>query len=229
LTLRGKRLSPVFSHILFDWYCPRGVIDYENHIPSADLTVIATTNGVVARKETHPAIIDLLLQAMQEEHSGASILHPADYFPTQTDPEYPMAQRAIDFYKNGPSVLLRCLPFWMVTHVQRLLAALLGSMVIVLPLFNFGPKMYMWFLRERMSKLYGGLRSIEKQLQKGKYESSTRRLSKRIEKIDYTASHLWIPTRHSALLFSLKVHCNLIRTRLVARLAEVRAQAVKAA
>jgi TRAP-type uncharacterized transport system substrate-binding protein len=110
---KAEALTRIFPYLV-RLVLPRGVIDYENHIPSADLTVIATTNGVVVRKETHPAIIDLLLQTMLEEHAGASIMHPAGYFPTQTDPEYPMAQRALDFYKDGPSFLNKYLPLWMV-------------------------------------------------------------------------------------------------------------------
>ena len=73
-----------------------------------------------------------------------------------------MAEAAVDFYKNGPSFLKRYLPFWMVSHVQRLLAVLLAAGVIVYPLFNFAPKLYRWFLQDRMRKLYRRLRVVEK-------------------------------------------------------------------
>ena len=43
-------------------------------------------------------------------------------FPTQTDPEFPVAQSARDFYKNGPSFLNRYLPFWMTNYAQRAIA-----------------------------------------------------------------------------------------------------------
>ena len=49
----------------------------------------------------------------------------------------------------------------MVSHVQRLLAVLLAAGVIVYPLFSFAPKLYRWFLQDRMRKLYRRLRIVE--------------------------------------------------------------------
>jgi len=43
------------------------------------------------------------------------------------------------------------------------------------------------------------------------------------------SKNLSVPIRHSALLFSLKIHINLIRTRLAARLAEQRYPTAKVA
>jgi hypothetical protein len=40
-------------------------------------------------------------------------------FPTTTDPELAMAEPAQDFYKNGPSLLPRYLPFWMINFYQE--------------------------------------------------------------------------------------------------------------
>ena len=61
---------------------PRGVIDYENKIPAADVALIATTNAVLVRKEIHPAIIDLLAQTMQTVHGAPGIFQRAGEFPT---------------------------------------------------------------------------------------------------------------------------------------------------
>ena len=79
---------------------PRGVVDYERKVPAADVILIATTNVVLVRKEIHPAIIDLLVQTMVEVHSGPGIFQRVGEFPTQTDPEFPVAQEARDFYRK---------------------------------------------------------------------------------------------------------------------------------
>jgi TRAP-type uncharacterized transport system substrate-binding protein len=218
---KAEALTRIFPYLV-RLVLPRGVIDYENHIPSADLTVIATTNGVVVRKETHPAIIDLLLQTMLEEHAGASIMHPAGYFPTQTDPEYPMAQRALDFYKDGPSFLNKYLPLWMVPHVQRLLAVLLAGGVIVYPLFNFAPRLYQWFLKGRMSKLYRRLRIVEEELQAELTVPQVVALQTDLENINRAARIL--PKRNSDLFFDFNRHIESTRTLLASRLAEERSQ-----
>jgi TRAP-type uncharacterized transport system substrate-binding protein len=218
---KAEALTRIFPYLV-RLVLPRGVIDYENHIPSADLTVIATTNGVVVRKETHPAIIDLLLQTMLEEHAGASIMHPAGYFPTQTDPEYPMAQRALDFYKDGPSFLNRYLPFWMTSYAKRTLAVLVAVFAITIPLFNLAPKLYMWFVRQFVTKTYRRLRIIEKTLQTGLTAPQVVELQADLENIDRAARIL--PMRHSDLFFAMRLHIDLIRTQLALRLIEARSQ-----
>jgi hypothetical protein len=56
---------------------------------------------------------------MKEEHEGPGLFQRAGEFPTSFDPEYPMSQIAIDYYKNGPSLLPKYLPFWMTIYAQR--------------------------------------------------------------------------------------------------------------
>jgi TRAP-type uncharacterized transport system substrate-binding protein len=144
----------------------QGVVDFEKNIPPSDVSLIAITTSVVVRKSLHPALVYLLAQTLVEEHSAARIFQRASEFPTQTDPEFPMAEGAVDFYKNGSPFLNRYLPFWIVPHVLRLFAVLLAGGVIVYPLFNFAPKLYQWFLQDRMRKLYRRLRIVEEASQK---------------------------------------------------------------
>ncbi len=180
---------------------PKGMIDYERIIPATDVTVIATTNAVLVRNDIHPAIIDLLTQTMLEAHGEPGLFHKAGDFPTQTDPEYPVAQSARDFYKNGPSFLHRYLPFWIVTHVQRLLAVLLAGGAIAYPLFNFAPKLYQWFLQDRMGKLYRRLRVVEQELQAELTVPQVITLQTDLENINRSARIL--PRRNSDLFLIL--------------------------
>ena len=98
-------------------------------IPATDLILIAASNVVLVRKDIHPALIGLLAQAIKEEHGKPGVFQQAGEFPKLPDPEYPMAEAAVDFYKNGPSFLNRYLPFWMVSHAQRLFAVLLAGAI----------------------------------------------------------------------------------------------------
>jgi len=76
---------------------PQGVIDFEKNIPSSDVSLIALTTAVVVRKSLHPALVYILAQALAEEHRAAGFLNRAGEFTTQTDPEFPMAERAVQF------------------------------------------------------------------------------------------------------------------------------------
>ena len=74
------------------------------------------------------------------------------------------SQSARDFYKNGPSFLNQYLPFWMTSYVQRVIAVLVAAIAIVVPVFNYAPKFYLWFIRERVRRLYRRLRVVDKEL-----------------------------------------------------------------
>ena len=84
------------------------------------------------RKDLHPELVYLLAQTLAEEHGAAGIFHRAGDFPTQTDPEFSIAEEAREFYKNGPSFLQRYLPFWMINFSKRMLAVLLAGIAIVI-------------------------------------------------------------------------------------------------
>ena len=206
---------------------PRAVIDFERVIPATDLILIAASNVVLVRKDIHPALIGLLAQAIKEEHGKPGVFQQAGEFPKLPDPEYPMAEAAVDFYKNGPSFLNRYLPFWMVSHVQRLLAVLLAGGVIVYPLFNFAPKLYRWFLQDRMRKLYRRLRTVEKAMKANLTASQLAALQSDLENIDRVSAVL--PMRHSETYFSLKRDIDATRTHLASRLIEARTQTAKVA
>ena len=64
---------------------------------------------------------------MVEAHGGANIFQRSGEFPNSTDPEYPVAPAAIDFYKTGPSFMQRYLPLWLSVHAQRAIAVLVAA------------------------------------------------------------------------------------------------------
>jgi hypothetical protein len=201
------------------------VIDFERIVPAIDMILIATPNVVLVRKDIHPALIDLLAQTIVEAHGKPGIFQQAGEFPTLIDPEYPVAQSARDFYKNGPSFMNRYLPFWMTNYVQRIIAVLVAVIAIVLPVFNFAPKLYEWFLQDRMRKLYRRLRIVEDASQTELTAPQVVSLQTELENIDRAARIL--PQRHSDLFFILEHHITLTRTQLASRLVEVRRQITK--
>jgi uncharacterized protein len=204
---------------------PRAVIDFERIVPAIDMILIATPNVVLVRKDIHPALIDLLAQTIVEAHGKPGVFQQAGEFPTLIDPEYPVAQSARDFYKNGPSFMNRYLPFWMTNYVQRIIAVLVAVIAIVLPVFNFAPKLYQWFLQDRMRKLYRRLRIVEDASQTELTAPQVVSLQTELENIDRAARIL--PQRHSDLFFILEHHITLTRTQLASRLVEVRRQITK--
>jgi TRAP-type uncharacterized transport system substrate-binding protein len=207
-----SRLFPNLSHLVL----PQGAVDLEKNIPPMDVNLIATTNVVVVRKNLHPELVYLLANTMQEEHSGATIFNRAGEFPTQTDPEYPMTEEAVDYYKNGPSFLQRYLPFWMINYAKRVAAIVVAAVAIVIPLFTFTPKLYAWLLNLRLARLYRRLRLVNARLKGELTAEQVTALQNDLDHIDRAANIL--PMRHSDLFFALLMHIDMTRTRLTARL-----------
>jgi len=196
---------------------PRGVIDYERKIPAQDVVLIATTNVVLVRKELHPAIVDLLAQAMTEVHSAPGLFQRLNEFPTPADPEYPVADEAREFFKNGPSFLNRYLPFWVTNYVKRAIAAFVAAIAIILPLFSYGPRIYRWFVEYRLRALYRRLRAIERHLKDDISAKDIAELKAQVERLDREIIGLGVPIRHSDLYFAMKSHLTLVHNRLEMR------------
>jgi TRAP-type uncharacterized transport system substrate-binding protein len=207
---------------------PRGVIDYQNKVPATDVILIATTNVVLVRKEIHPAIIDLLAQTIMEVHGPPGIFQRVDEFPTQSDPEYPMSDEARDFYRNGPSLLNRYLPFWVTNYVKRGIALLVALIAIIIPMFSYGPDLYRWLVQYRMRPLYRRLRVIETTLQTATSAPEIAALEGEVESLDRAIHGLGVPVKHSDLYFTLKSHLNLVRTRIGLRHTEMRGKGTAA-
>jgi TRAP-type uncharacterized transport system substrate-binding protein len=203
---------------------PQGVIDLEHNIPSADINLIGTTNAVVVRGDLHPEIIDLLAKTLVEVHNGAGIFQRAGEFPTQTDPEFPVADGAREFYKDGPSYLNEYLSYWTVSLIKKIIAVILSCTVILVPFSNLAPKLTRWVVSDRMRYLYRRLRIVEAKMQADLTASQLDALQSELEEIDQTASNLGVPIRHSDLFFELKIHINLMRQRLGSRRAALQSE-----
>jgi TRAP transporter TAXI family solute receptor len=207
-----EALTRVFPYLV-RLVLPRGVIDYESKIPPTDVVLIGTTNVVLVRKDLHPAIIDLLAQAMTAVHSAPGLFQHLNEFPNLADPEYSIADEAREFFKNGPSFLNRYLPFWVTNYVKRAAAVLLTA-IAVFPLLSYGPRIYRWFVEYRLLKLYKRLRSIERHLKDNIAIKDVEELKAQVESLDREIVALGVPMRHSDIYFTMKSHLNLVRNRL---------------
>ena len=220
----AEALTRIFPYLV-RLVLPRGAIDLQRKLPIADTTLVATTNVLMVRKGVHPAIVDLLAIAISQAHSSPGLFHKVGEFPTETDPEYPMSQGARDFYKNGPTFLNWYLPFWMTNYAQRVIAVLVAVIAIVVPVFNYMPKLFLWFIHDRIRRLYRRLRIVDNALLAGVGASEMKVLQAELESIVRAANI--VPMRSSELFFELKSHID--RTRGNFASAESRSRRAKVA
>ena len=70
---------------------PEGVADLARDIPTRDVRLIAATAELVAREGTHPALIQLFVQAAQKIHGGTGWFARTGQFPRALDTGWPLA------------------------------------------------------------------------------------------------------------------------------------------
>ena len=215
----AEALTRIFPYLV-RVVLPRGAVDLGRKLPVSDTTLVATTNVLMVRKGVHPAIVDLLALAISQAHASPGLFHKVGEFPTETDPEYPMSQGARDFYKNGPSFLNWYLPFWMTNYAQRVIAVLVAVIAIVVPIFNYVPKLFLWFIHDRVRRLYRRLRIVDNALLSGPDASEMKALHTELESI-VRASNI-VPMRSSELFFELKSHIDHTRSNLASAKARSR-------
>jgi TRAP transporter TAXI family solute receptor len=184
---------------------PQGVLDIEKDLPPADVSLIANTNRVLVRSDLHPEIVYLLLKAMVAEHSQPGIFQRAGEFPKGTDPEYPLAESAVEFYKNGPSFMQRHVPLWLSVHIQRLIAVLATVIAVVIPLFHYLPLLYRWNVRRRLLYWYARLQALEASIDSnyGSRENSAE-VQNELQRIEDAVSHIHFPLAFSDQVYNLR-------------------------
>jgi hypothetical protein len=181
------------------------------------VVLLAPKASLVARKDLHPAIQYLLLQAATEIHSGPGIFRKAGQFPAPESIDLPLSSDAQQFYKSGRPFLQRHLPFWLAVLAQQLLVVLIPVLGVLYPLLRFAPAAYGWAMRRRVFRLYGELKVLEDELVSRGAQEDVADLVTRLEQLEDRTSRFRLPVSFRPLLYALRLHMNLVRQRLQRR------------
>jgi TRAP-type uncharacterized transport system substrate-binding protein len=191
---------------------PMGVGDLATNRPPADISLIAPKASLIVRRDLHPALKYLLLEAATEIHSPPGIFARAGQFPAAEPGDVPLSRDAQQFYKSGSPFLQRYLPFWLATLASRLLVLLIPVMGIAYPLLRFAPALYGWSMRRRVFRLYGELKFIEAEIVNGTGPASAEVID-RLHRLEDRADRLQMPAAFANLLYQLRTHIQLVRQR----------------
>ena len=191
---------------------PRGVTDLTKDQPPTDVILIATKASLVVRKDLHPAIQYLLLNAAVEIHSGASIFHHANHFPAAEAIDIPLSNEALRFYKSGLPFLNDYFPFWMAALIGKLVILLIPILGVLYPMMRFLPRLYDWAMRSKVLRMYGELRLLEDEMTNARGAGrDTREMVGRLDRLDEQANHLRVPIAYASMLYMLRNHIDLVR------------------
>ena len=191
---------------------PRGVADLALDVPPRDIHLIAPTTMLVARESTHPALVQLFVQAAREIHAEPGWFARAGQFPNKEDVELPLAAEAERFYKNGPPLMQRYLPFWLANLIDRMWVVLISIVAILIPLSRIVPPLYAFRIRSRVFRWYRQLREIEDSISKERTPPAE--LLAELNKLDAKAERVAVPLAYTDELYALRSHIALVRERL---------------
>jgi TRAP transporter TAXI family solute receptor len=207
-----------FSGVLI----PAGLADLGKNLPTEDTHLIGPTAMLVVRKDFHPELMWLLLEAATKVHGKGSQLSQPGEFPSvnSVDPDLALPADATSYYKSGPPVLHRIMPFWMASQVDRLKIMLIPVVMLLMPLFRLTPPLVRWRTRRKIYLWYNSLRDIDEKLIAGISVADLRRELARLREIEDQVGAVNVPLSYMEEFYNMRFHLQMVRSKLEKLLAD---------
>lgn len=201
-----SRRFPFLSPVML----PRGVVDLARDMPPANIRLIAPTATLVARDSLHPALVQLFVQAARQIHGAPGWFQRKGTFPSVENTERPLAAEAERFYRSGPPLLQRYLPFWLANLIDRMWVVMVSIIAILIPLSRVVPPLYEFRVRSRIFRWYGQLRRLEDAVG----DRPVPELLAELDSLEDRAGHISVPLSYADELYALRSHIHMVRKRL---------------
>ena len=189
---------------------PEGAINLKKNIPSREINLVAPAATLLAKETLHPALSDLIMQITTEMFSSGNLLAADGQFPSPQYLDFPLSTEAARFYKNGPSLLQRYLPFWAATLIDRLKVLLLPLLALLIPLMKILPPTYRWSVRKRIFHWYEQLQHIDQSSNEIASEENLELCLANLDKIEQEVREIEIPLSYANELYMLRQHIDLL-------------------
>src|SRR5258708_12879188 len=124
---------PGLKHVVL-W---RGIISLARDIPNSDVDLLASRNRLRVRKDLHPALQYLLLEAMREVHWAPGPFNRLGEFPGEQPNDLPLSPTAEAFYRSGPSFWQRYTSFWLTSLLTRIVFFVIPVFAALVPFIGF--------------------------------------------------------------------------------------------
>ena len=138
---------PGLKHVVL-W---QGLISLTGDIPNSDVNLLALRNRLLVRKDLHPALQYLLLEAMREVHGALGPFNRLGEFPAEQPNDLPLSPTAQAFYRSGPTLWQRYASFWLTSLLNRIAFFVIPVIVALIPVIGFALTFHRW-LHIRRSK-----------------------------------------------------------------------------
>lgn len=189
----------------------RGVVDIGQDVPAADIPLVAPVAQLVVRKDLHPAIEALLIDAATAIHSQGTLLAPAGQYPDPDLIDLPISDQARRYYQNGPSFLRRYFSFDVANFLERAWVLAIPLLTLLFPLVRVAPPIYRWRVRRKIYVWYEDLRTLE---ERGRSTDDTDERDKVLEELETLQAEIGaveVPLSYTDDLYRLRSHVEFVK------------------
>jgi uncharacterized protein len=198
---------PGLKHVVL-W---RGLISLASDIPDSDIDLLASRNRLLVRKDLHPALQYLLLEAMREVHWAEGPFNRLGEFPAEQPNDLPLSPTAEAFYRSGPTFWQRYTSFWLTSLLNRIVFFVIPVVAALIPVIGFAPRFYRWLRVRRINQLHRALGNVERELAQSEDRSRFVEYQTRIAEIESAVRTLKVARPFEVDLQRLRIHLRMVQ------------------
>jgi TRAP-type uncharacterized transport system substrate-binding protein len=196
---------------------PKGSIDVQKIIPSADVKLIATTTSLAVRKEFNKDLQFLMLIAMKNLNRNPDMLFfsKRQEFPAYMDASIEASSVALKFYDYGIPEIMRYLPHSISGFANRFWVMLLSiaTMIYTLTKFNVRLRAIRYRVKHRIG--YGKLLEIEKRIANKKLDvNEQQKLITDIDQLNLNIINETVPSGFESEYFQFMLATELLKNKI---------------
>ena len=195
---------------------PKGAIDLGADIPKQDVVLLGPMVELLAVKNLHPALSDLLLEAATQIHGKPGIFQQRAEFPAPIEHTIHVSEDANRYYKSGKSFWYRYMPFWLASLLSRVVVVFIPTLVIMIPMIKMVPAFFRWRVQTHIYQRYRELLSLERVYTAEKDPHRQEELRKNFDRIEEKVNRMKFKSRYADQIYGLRGHIDYVR-RLVER------------
>jgi TRAP-type uncharacterized transport system substrate-binding protein len=198
---------PGIKHVVL-W---QGLINLTRDIPDADVNLLASGNSLLVRKDLHPALQYLLLEAIREVHSAPGPFNRLGEFPAEQPNDLPLSLAAQSFYRSGPTFWQRYTSFWLTSLLDRILFFVVPVVLALIPVIGFASRLYRWMAVRRIVRLHRALGGLERELAQGEDKAQLAQHQARFSEIESAVRKLKVAPPFEVDLHQLRIHLSMVQ------------------
>jgi TRAP-type uncharacterized transport system substrate-binding protein len=198
---------PGLKHVVL-W---RGLISLARDIPDSDIDLLASRNRLLVRKDLHPALQYLLLEAMREVHWAPGPFNRLGEFPAEQPSDLPLSPTAAAFYRSGPSFWQQYTSFWFTSLLNRIVFFVIPVAAMLIPVIGFAPRFFRWLYVRRINRLHRALGNVERELAQSADRCKFVEYQTRISEIASAVRLLKVARPFEVDLQRLRIHLRMVQ------------------